>query len=169
MIFYIVIAAVLIAVVWIVIYATIYDGLGIGLLYGILTAICGAVIGFLLMLFASIWMLGPYHNVGKEDHSLTALQTSSSVEGRTFFLGSGYINGKRTLNYITNDGGAYRVQSADAVDSVIYQDSETPIVTVYEWDLENPWFAPFVLGHKHTYDFHIPEGSILSDYTIDNG
>jgi hypothetical protein len=145
-----------------------WDDLGDSIFLTALTALGGALIGLILMLVLSIWFGPVFQFKGEADHQLVALKTSNSVEGR-FFLGSGYVNGQRTLNYITDDDGAFRIESADAAQSVVYQDSDEPTVTVHEWNLENPWFAPWSFGHWHTYTFHVPEGSILSDYTIDNG
>jgi len=170
MIFWILLALVIIATVWAFIWG-LNDwagGIGMGFLCAFGAAVLGAVIGGLLMLLLAIWFGPTAQFKGDSEHHLVALQTSSSVEGR-FFLGSGYINGERTLNYITDDDGAFRIQSADADASIVYQDSENPTVTVFEFSFENPWFAPWSFGTTYTYEFHVPEGSILSDYTIDNG
>lgn len=169
MIFWILLGIAIVAVIASFAYGVQEDlGIGFGFLNAFLATLIAALVGGLLMLLLSIWFGPSYQFQGEKEHGLVALQTSSSIEGRSYFLGSGYINGKRTLNYITDDGGAFRVESADADDSVIYQDSDSPTVTVHEWDLVNPWFAPWSFGHRHTYTFHVPEGSILSDYTVNN-
>lgn len=167
MIFWILLVIAIVAVIASFVYGLLEDGIGIAFLVAFMAALISALIGGLLALLLSIWVTPNYQFQGEKEHDLVALQTSSSIEGR-FFLGSGYINGKRTLNYITDDSGAFRVESADADDSVIYQDSNEPTVTVHEWDLVNPWLAPWSFSHKHTYTFHVPEGSILSDYTVNN-
>lgn len=44
------------------------------------------------------------HFQSEQTYTLKALSSSSKVEGR-FFLGGGYVDGVRTLNYITETNG----------------------------------------------------------------
>ena len=167
MIFWILLGLAVVAVVSVYIYAGINEGFGWAFAPAAATAAIAAFVGGLLMLLLSIWFGPSSQYRGEADHKLAALQTADTVNGR-FFLGSGYVNGNRTLNYITDDDGAFRIESAAARNSVVYQDADSPTVTVHEWYLENPWFAPWSFSHWHTFTFHVPEGSILSDYTITN-
>jgi uncharacterized membrane protein len=149
---------------------------GDGLAMAGVGAIISALIAGLLFLVAMAisfgvtgWNYLDTWSVTKETHSLTALKTASSVEGRSYFLGGGYIDGKRVLDYIEAKDGAYYVKSSDADDSVIHEFSGKPYVK-HEHSVGGFWWlAPFPLGDGDSHDFYVPEGSVLSDYAVDNG
>lgn len=106
---------------------------------------------------------------------LKALAASQSVEGH-FFLGSGSVNGKRTINYITADGNRNYLQEADASRSTVIEDTPVaagPHLTAFNQCMNNPWIAPWQMcrplnADERSMEFHIPAGSVLSDYTVDN-
>ena len=109
-------------------------------------------------------------NTGSDRDELAAIATDSSVSGR-FFLGSGYINGYQTFSYLTKgEDGWFRLSSAEANASTVYESDETPYVEYFYWKDVPPWWvSPFVLFNKHepvTYDFYVPEGSVLNNYQI---
>lgn len=145
--------------------------------------IIGGIFGSFLILLAGVFFGGVltfggsallYLTVQPQVHverneTLRAVSASSSIQGR-FFLGSGYVNGVRVLNYISAEKGYSELRQANASASRIFEDeSAAPYVTVYEWAKEAWWIAPGRYGAGETFDFHIPEDSILEDYTIDNG
>lgn len=102
--------------------------------------------------------------------SLQALSTSSSIQGRSFFLGSGYINGVRTLNFIVHQSdGGFRVEQANASDSLIYEGTQQPIVSMTFHSYSNGWVIPWDIRQSTTYRFDVPAGSVLEGYTVDNG
>lgn len=167
MIFWILLALAIIGVIITFVYNA-YEGVGFAFLTAFLAAVVGGVAGLIIIAVLSIWFGPSWQPKGSNDHELVALQTDSSLQGRSYFLSGGYINDVRVLNYITEDDGAYQLAEADASASLIYQDSTDATVTINEWDMENPWFAPWSFGHTHTYVFHVPAESILSDYTVTN-
>lgn len=137
-----------------------------GLLTSVLTLCGGALLGGGLLALTSLAVPTAVHET--EDDRLRAVSASASIEGR-FFLGSGYVNGVRTLNYIVAEDGYSELRQARATDARIYEDESTaPYVTVYSWGKEAWWWMPGVFPVGTTYDFHIPQDSILEDFTIDN-
>jgi hypothetical protein len=135
---------------------------------------CGAIAGTLLLMIAGAIVVGITATLKPTIAStapLKALATSKSVSG-TFFLGSGSINGKRTINYITADGNRNYVREADASTAVVIEDSPTsPSIVELKECADNPWVMPWTFcrgieGVKT--EFHVPAGSVLSDYTVDN-
>jgi hypothetical protein len=102
--------------------------------------------------------------------TLKSLGTSSAVKGRAYFLGGGYINEKRVLNYITTDDqNVIRVTQAEADKSTILEDGPSkPYVKVTDYDLVNYWVMTWPSRDDSAYEFHIPAGSVLNDYTVDN-
>lgn len=105
----------------------------------------------------------------RTDTPLTALNTGSEVSGR-FFLGSGRIDSDSVFSYIyeTPEGG-YRLDSVYVDQATVYADEETnPYMTTITWERKpDTFWAPFTLyGVSDTYEFHIPQGSILVDYTV---
>lgn len=132
----------------------------------LLTPVLGPVVGSLLFTSVPAYMGTPYIE-SSTSYTLTALQTSSQSSGR-YFLGTGSNGSSRTLNYILNDNGAYTVDSVNANRARIFQDSTEPTLFINEVKSRNTVLVPWSFGSFEYYEFHIPEDSILSDYTIDN-
>jgi hypothetical protein len=103
--------------------------------------------------------------------TLRALNVGDSTGG-SFFLGSGSVNGEKSLDYIVQDednGDTWsEVKSVDADYSRVYEDTETePYMLVREKDLTNYGVWPWPSITVERYDFHIPKGSVSSDITVD--
>jgi hypothetical protein len=135
---------------------------------GFLALVVCSVVGFLALMVC--WgTIGANHDlVRTTTYQLRALGTSTGIEGRSYFLGGGYIKDKRVLNYITDESGAIRVQQSDAGASTIYENSTAPTVIVRHYDHNNGWLVPWPGGSDDTYEFRIPAGSVMSDYTVNN-
>lgn len=140
-------------------------GIGFGLLSAFLAAICSAIVGGGVLALSLIWI--PGEKVTHETFPLRALATSSTVQGR-FFLGSGYVDGKRTLNYVAQDDGFARIDQGIGSASRIFEGAEKPTVTEYTYWYSNGWVIPWEFTTGYSWDFRIPAGSILEDYTITN-
>ena len=144
-------------------------GIGGGIVLGFFYAMSAAIIAtfvFFICLF-NIPANDKTEDGGTE--SLQALSTSSSIQGRSFFLSSGYVNGVRTLNFIVHqpDGG-FRVEQADASDSLIYEGTSKPTVSATFHSYSNGWVLPWDIRQGTTYRFDVPQGSVLEGYTVDN-
>ncbi|MUG03563.1 hypothetical protein ECC01_21495 [Bacillus tequilensis] len=167
MIFWILLALAVVAVVWTYIYFAFFDwagGAGFALLPAFLAALGSGLIGGGLL---ALSLLIPGEKITQQTFDLRAISTSSTVQGR-FFLGSGYVDGKRTLDYIAQEDGWSRVDRGIASASRIFEDTERPTVTEYTHWYSNGWVIPWEVEAGHRWDFHIPSGSILEDYTITN-
>lgn len=139
-------------------------GIGFGLLTALLAAIGSAIVGGGLL---ALSLLIPGGKVTHETFPLRALATSSTVQGR-FFLGSGYVNGERTLNYVAQDNGYARIDQGIGTASRIFEGSTKPTVTEYTYWYSNGWVLPWEFKTGYSWDFRVPSGSILEDYTITN-
>ena len=148
-----------------------YFSLGEGLLAGLASLFIGGLLGAIVWFLATLALNPPLERVVKSEstHQLKALGNDSGLKGRMYFLGGGYIEDKRVLNYITQDSsGAIRVERSDAKDSTIYEGSKQATVKVTHADYINGWIAPWPLGDKREYVFNIPTGSVVESYTLDN-
>jgi hypothetical protein len=130
------------------------------------TLFLGGCAGFLVLL-AFMWL--PYNNdVVKDDtYKLRTVGTDTGVSGRSYFLGGGYINSERFLNYIADaGGGALAVRMAAADRSTVYEDAPagTGTVQIKHVDHVNGWYVPWPLGSHDEYVFHIPPGSIVDNF-----
>ncbi len=149
-----------------------YDGM-IGL--GIFVFFAINLIGFMIAgAIGSATLFNGEHDTRTaitNTETLQALAVDSSVSGH-FFLGSGTVDGKRVLNYITvksDDTGTYsEVKQIKATDVRIYQDSDEPRLDTRNTYFSNPAVWPGEYPAGTDYFFHVPAGSILEDYTIDN-
>jgi hypothetical protein len=139
-------------------------GFGVGAALG--TALVGAIL--LLVLFVcNVGQIKADH-VGTAKKDLKALDDTSAVKGKSYYLGGSYIGSSRVLNYITEVNGEIRLEQAAASESVIREDTDKPYVKVHEWNYEMGWLVPWRISHTHTYEFHVTPDSVLESHTIDN-
>lgn len=147
-------------------------GIEDGFLWGLGTALWAALIsGFIGGLVFLLFCLIPLNAdlVSDNTHRLKALGNSNAIEGRSYFLGGGYVKDKRVLNFITQrEGGAIRVEQAKAEDSTVFEGAQESTVQVRHFDHNNGWVAPWPLGSHTEYIFRIPADSVLESYTLDN-
>lgn len=102
---------------------------------------------------------------------LRALDSGSGIEGRHYFLGGGYVNNKRVLNFIVrNEDGSSSLGYTDANESRIFEDTaEKPYMLTKEKNYGNWWFAfDSTIRTERTYEYHIPAGSVLESTQITN-
>ena len=146
-----------------------HEGVGVALLVTFLAAAGSALAGFLIFVACGTWI--PWNNdtVSDNTYKLKAIGNSTALEGRMYFLGGGYVNDKRVLNFISQrEGGAIRVEQAEAEDATIYEGSADATVRVEHIDHNNGWVSPWPLGSHDDYEFRIPAGSVVESYTLDN-
>lgn len=138
-----------------------------GFLTAMIVALVGGMVGFGILALVSLAIPTTLHSQAHDE--LRAVSASSSIEGR-FYLGSGYVDGKRVLNYITAEDGYSELKQADASASRVFEDEGAdPYVISYDWAKDAWWWIPGAFPMGTTYDFHIPPASILEDFTVDNG
>lgn len=166
MIFWVLLVLAVAVGVWTFIYFAFLDDMGIGLGIGcaVLAAMTAGLVGAGLIALA---LLIPGEKVTHETFALRALATSSAVQGG-FFLGSGYVNGERTLNYVAQDNGFARIDQGIGTASRIFEGSTKSTVTEYTYWYSNGWVIPWEFKTGYSWDFRIPSGSILEDYSITN-
>jgi hypothetical protein len=170
MIFWIVLAVVGVAVLVAFVlgwrsWSDIYDGF--------MAAGVTLAIGFFVFVIGAFVLSGIAADTGTDEprtdtSELRALSTGSSVEG-AFFLGGGYIDGKRVLNYVVQHDGYSTLEQIDAALCRIYEDGDAnPRFVVTTTDRYNRLLVPWAVKVRNQYDFHIPANSILESFTIDN-
>jgi hypothetical protein len=144
------------------------DSYGMPFMGAFLTLIGGGAVTFFVVMLCMF--IPTNHDLVSDDtYQLKAIGTNSAIEGRSYFLGGGYIKDKRVLNYISQrDGGAIHVEQAEAEDSTIYEGSSDATVRARHYDHVNGWVAPWPLGSHNEYEFRIPNGSVADSYTLDN-
>lgn len=168
MIFWILLSLAVLITLGSFIYGWIEDGplwsVGTGLLAALISGIVGG-----LIFFAFRFIPWNVDLVSDDTHHLKALGNNSALEGRSYFLGGGYIKDKRVLNFISQrDGGAIRVEQAEAEDATIFEGSPDATVQIKHYDYTNGWVSPWPLGDAYEYTFRIPADSVLESYTLDN-
>lgn len=169
MIFYILLAIVLIAVIWSSIVGYRVDGFFGVMLNGLVSGIISIFLAAMIFFGGFAWWMFPSAiEVGRETTNLAALAPNEDINGRFYFLGGGYINETRVLHFIPNREGAYNLDTIDANNAVIYQDTEEPEVTLRKYEWRNSWLVPWVWSSSRTAEFHVPKGSIVENFTITN-
>ncbi len=169
MIFWLVSVAILAAWAWTTLCAF-RDCWPFGLVVLFLGALVAALV-WLLVAGAAVGM-GLNHLVGPnrvDTYSvpLKALASDSSVEGRSYFLGGGYVEGKRVLSFVqTNDDGSFTPGQVDGADSRVFEDSSSaPVLIVREHVADHWWISPEMTLFKK-YEFTVPEGSVTEQYSV---
>lgn len=170
MLFWILLGVIGVAVVWAFLTGLLesYGGIGDAFMLSFATAFLSALAGGLVLL-----VVGFTFNVdavgtqtGSDRYQLRAVGTGAGMHGE-FYLGTGYVNSTEVLNYITQSpAGDVRVDSAKASDSVVREDGGKA-VDVQHWRMDGPWwFVPWDFGHRDTYTFHVPAGSVQGGYEV---
>ena len=100
---------------------------------------------------------------------LRSIGTDSAISGRSYFLGGGYVDEKRTLNYIEEypDGGM-SVTNEWASESSIYEVEGEPHVKYTDHYYSNGWVIPWEYVEWRESTFSIPSGSVLENYSVTN-
>lgn len=150
----------------IVIASTAFDGL-----YGFVTSlfssafVAGVIFGLTALIVAGV---GGVHVPYKSEtqHTLQAMGTKDRVNG-SFFLGTGYVSGSSTINYIerAGDGGA-QLKQVTASRSTIYEVDEDPTLITRHYSGSPWWLAPFDMYSVEAYEFRVPQGTVDNGYEL---
>ena len=130
-----------------------------------------AVATVVIAISLAIWP-GEWQETNVETESLAAIGASQSVQGQSYFLGSGYIDGKSALNFIANNDGTFQVRMASGDGSTIRETAKTPEdakVTTRTYKLRNTWIWPWNISTGTTWEFEVPAGSIQTSFDIGVG
>jgi hypothetical protein len=105
------------------------------------------------------------HCESNGSNNIAALQDNSSTSG-SFFLGSGSIDDQAVFYYYAANNGEYSLLHTIADNVIITETDDTP--QVYYWKAVSDNKFWYVGGFAHcSPTFHVPKGSIISNYTLD--
>lgn len=171
MIFWILTVIIVLVAIGFIVHEFMEMGFGFGVAATFFVTLIAGIVWALMCLL--LWFLAsiqqPTGNV-ESRHELAALSDNSSVHGRSFFLGSGWVDEKRVIDFVEDEGEYSTLGRVDADDSRIYEDEGTnPYMIRTDYWFEAWWLVPEKTTTSTTYEFHIPDGSILGSYSIDNG
>lgn len=126
---------------------------------------CGFVSLMVCFIASWIWGTSGVH----EDHSnLKAIGTNESMKG-SFFLASGNFQDVESYKFIkeTDDGGFF-MKSVPISSAVIYEieAGDQPHMVRLEEYRNSPW-VPWEYSMPATYEFHVPENSVVESFKID--
>lgn len=126
---------------------------------------CAFLIGMLGNLFGSAWT--DIHWVSESQSELLTLQDSTGTGG-SFFLGTGTVDEEASFFYYEKLERGAHLTSIDADQAIIIEeDIDKPYLEVLVGKSDNTlWLVDF-LAEKHAYEFHIPKGSIVTNYSLD--
>lgn len=133
---------------------------------------CFGMPGLAAVAFALALMIGAGVTTGPQvytTYELRALQTTKDLEGR-FFLGTGTIKEERMVAYLRYVDGYTELRSAPADRSRIFEDGgDKPYVQKWGTVIDNPVLLPFKSAWRfgELWDFHVPAGSVIENYTVE--
>lgn len=139
-----------------------------GIVTSLVSGLISAGISFLILLAAAgIFAPKLIPLTSTTEHTLVAMGSTGSVEGRSYFLGGGYVDGKNVINYIERleDGGS-QLKQVDASEATVYENSSEPSLTINNYEGKNWWISPFNTHSSTKYIFHVPENSVVSGYEL---
>jgi len=138
---------------------------------GIFGALIGALIGFFLSMFFSAIPPTKYE-LSKEIELVSLRHGENSVRG-SFFLGCGSVESNPSYIYYVSVGpDIYQMKTIKVTDSVfVYEEDRTDgVLKVYAKKFANKsynWLSDeSLLEGEERYEFHIPKGSILRDFSL---
>ena len=136
---------------------------------GFLGLLWGAIVAAIVAAALNGLMLPILH--GNEAHQsatyrLQAIAARADLHGE-FFLGSGQVDSDPAYRYYrTTANGGFVLDSVDATETTVYQDSSTPRL-IDHWDTpKHTWWCLFSTGSE-SYEIHVPKGSITSSMNLD--
>ena len=98
-------------------------------------------------------------------HELVSMQDGQGIHG-SFFLGTGSVDGRPQFTYYQGSGNGAVLRSADASDARVIQDGGSYVIT--SCNKIAPILAPFgCLRTIDSLEFHVPEGSVVTNFTLD--
>lgn len=140
---------------------------------GILAAWFATIVFVIPLIFAGIMniAISDFQIKSEESTDLIALKTDSATNGQFaggIFLSAGYISEDPTFNFLyeTDDKGV-KVGQVYAYNATVYEDEQdNPHYTEFTWVKYDEFWAPFAANQDTTYAFHVPEGSVVSNYEV---
>lgn len=107
----------------------------------------------------------------QNDKKLVALTVGDDLSQGRYFLATGYESGYPTFRYLyEGDDSGVRLGYIYATNGAVYEDEQDePFRTEYLWHKYDPWISPFASWYGESYAFHVPTGSVTSDYTVEVG
>lgn len=108
------------------------------------------------------------------DAELVAMSTGQNTTSNgSFFLGSGTFNseGYQTVTFLKKSDGGVRLSEVRADEAVIFEDGGaymtcTQEVKSHKSDWMWPWAGETTRYGSLTYEFHVPEGSVVQQFTV---
>lgn len=152
-----------------------YDGFWYSLWLAIVSGFISAFISFLILGITAplaSWLPTSSVTEVQEPIKLKSLGNSSSVEGeghQFLISGSMTVDGKRVINYTSQDGDWLTIDQVDAKKARIIEDGSKELIITETYEKAG-WWTPFY-NHDDDddlYEFHIPEGSAVNDFVVDN-
>lgn len=125
---------------------------------------------FLLMLIlSSFGFATEYEPIKDEVMEITALKDNVANEGQ-FFLGSGNVEGVAYYFYMEQKELGYQMNKVAVDQSYIKEvQTGTPKIEVYKKKRTSK-FAAFMFGeflYEKEYVFHVPKGTVTTDFKVD--
>lgn len=144
---------------------------------------CSFVVGFFFWLFMtflvfifSIAMIGFCSSVAvifpqtcekSSTEHIIALNDSTGVNGRSGFLGSGYVEDELYYYYMTDTKEGFQAKKIKAEDTYVRYSDEQIVETYTATNFKNKLLWLIALPIKSFHIVCIPEGSIIENYRID--
>lgn len=98
---------------------------------------------------------------------IIALNDSSGVNGRTGFLGSGYVEDELYYYYMADTEEGFRANKIKAENTYVRYSDEPMVEKYTATNFKNKLLWLIALPTKSYHIVYIPEGSIIENYRID--
>lgn len=145
-------------------YLSFWEKVGSVALYSLALGLMIVMATLITLITLSQVLYDPSYKVKKTTVTEIALMSDNIGTEGSWSLFGGSVNSSGKFFYYSDDNGVHRLESAEASDAEIIEDSADPYVEEIQYEsVMRMWGAERAVNTK--YVFHIPEGSI--NHTID--
>jgi hypothetical protein len=141
------------------------------ILFGAMAGALAIVLSMLIMLIPAATIHPQYEIVSQQEYALARVRSGQEIEG-SFFLGIGSVSSNVNYNYcIDYGGGNYTVHQISGNNIMVHERPELTSgkLVVSKWMPKSGVYKLFLwnmYSSRISYDFYVPEGSIVREYSI---
>ncbi|RKJ69380.1 hypothetical protein D7X33_23815, partial [Butyricicoccus sp. 1XD8-22] len=130
--------------------------------------VIGGIITFLIILFYSVIAEGELYK--SDSIHIEALKDNSNINGRSSFLGAGYINEEQYYFYIKVTDKGKKMSKVSVDRAYLNEGNYNPHIEVYGEKYKSDfakWLFGAIKDSTVEYIIYVPENTITTEFNVD--